>query len=254
MKMRSCLLFVVLLGMLGSPALGQVHQLSSFVQEEDMKNEFIVEIGPALPLYDFKHTETEANVPLGSKIGLGIDLSYCRYLHPYFGISMVISSNFFSYDHESAVAGFGVPMDPKSRIRHFGWHQHNFGIGVQTRIPIISKLYFTANVSARLGFFFSPSTTVEYLGDIIQGSKMKPVVLSRTEVLEIKMGAHFLMTAGIGLQYRIVKNLLVQVGADFNHVMGKRQLFTNPETLAYPTSLRGNFMNLGINVGFSYAF
>lgn len=248
---KKMLILCIALSFSGMVSAQGAFYLPEFISEFNLKSEATLKVGPAIPSAAFKNQVGENGIPQGAKIGFGADLSYNYYFVPYFGLGLALGGEWFGYDFNTALSG----VEKTGKLKTNGWSMYSLGVSLNVRIPIISKLYLIGNVQGQFGLLATPSAkTVEEVPRFnSKGKEIRPGKIE-TSLMRTNLKTDFILGGEIGLQYRIIKNVLAQVTAEYRYFVSANSHKNQQTNPVDSPKLEFRYSAFVVNFGVSYAF
>lgn len=228
----------------------QAFHLPKFEVEQKLKSEWMLKVGPTIPLNDFSAALGESGVPQGASTGLSADISYRYYRTPFFAVGAVMGAQLLGYNFASAIT---EPYPGK--LHTVGWEVYSAGILFQTRVPIIPKLYLLGQVQARMAYMRSPMAwAVESTPILDDKGKRIGTDRKRTDLILPQNNYDAVLCGEIGMQYRIKRNFLAQLTVEYRRAVVYNFYSKTRVPVETAPDLQYRYSTITMNVGFTYAF
>ncbi len=249
-KRSVCIGLWLALGFFTAAKAQQAFYLPEFVTEMALRSEWTLKVGAAVPLGEFRSTMAANGVPQGAATGFSADVMYCYYRTPFFAVGAVAGAQLPGYNFASAITS-----TYPGTLHTVGWEVYSAGILFQTRVPIVSKLYFLGQLQARYAFMVSPMAwAVESTPILDEKGKQIGTDRSHTDIIYAASNQDFLFGGEVGLQYRIKRNILAQFTVEYRRAVVNNSYKNTRTSVENSEKLQFRYSALMLNLGVTYAF
>lgn len=254
--MKRNLLLVLFVFLLSSMAFSQkAYRLARKTDIVKLNIETFANFGASIPMNSFKASSNEESLPQGASLGGLANIGAKVYFIPYFGMSFSFLGEWHSYDNEAAVVYLNQTIQGKAS--YTGWEFYSLGVDFHGRVPLFEhRMYLTARVGINGGLRITPGVKDIVITEIIvnEGTEDEKTEKDKTThtIIGRKIDPNIFISGGIGFQYRIIDNVLLNINLDYNKsVIDAKNGFVDLEG---QSNLIKSYSAMTFSIGVSYAF